>query len=66
MVTVAEGFNEADIDVQDLGGILKAKCATGGTAKGSKIELQGNHVKKVEALLIELGFPVEVIKEARP
>ena len=60
MVTVAEGFNEADIDVQDLCSILKGKCATGGTARGSKIELQGNHVKKVEALLVELGFPVEV------
>ena len=60
MVTVAEGFNETDIDVEELGRKLKSKCATGGTAKGSKIELQGNHVKKVEELLTGMGFQVEV------
>ncbi|MEC9333298.1 MAG: stress response translation initiation inhibitor YciH, partial [Candidatus Thermoplasmatota archaeon] len=39
---------------------LKTKCATGGTAKGGVIELQGVHTKKVKEVLSDMGFPMEI------
>ena len=39
---------------------LKNKCAAGGTAKDGKIELQGDHKKKVQAALESMGFKTEV------
>jgi len=59
-VTVVEGFNAGEIDVDDLARKLKTKCAAGGTVKDGKIELQGEHRKKVQKTLEDMGFPVEV------
>lgn len=59
-VTVVEGFEGADIDLNDLARKLKTKCAAGGTVKEGKIELQGEHRKKVQETLQEMGFEVEV------
>jgi len=60
IVTIVEGINTSDINIDDLARQLKTKCAAGGTAKDGKIELQGDHKKKVEAVLQELGFPIKV------
>lgn len=38
---------------------LKTQCATGGTIKGDCIELQGDHRKKVAALLTPEGFKIK-------
>ena len=38
---------------------LKTRCGSGGTLKGSSIELQGDHRDRVEALLVEKGFKVK-------
>jgi glucose-6-phosphate isomerase len=38
---------------------LKNKCATGGTCKDGRIELQGDHKKRVKAVLEEMGFRTE-------
>jgi len=59
VVTIIEGFNTGDIDLDDLARKLKTKCASGGTVKDGRIELQGDHKKKVEKALNELGFTVK-------
>ena len=59
IVTVVDGFDTADIDMDDLARKLKTRCAAGGTYKDGRIELQGDHKKKVKEVLEELGFSVE-------
>jgi translation initiation factor 1 len=39
---------------------LKKKCASGGTIKDGRIELQGDHRSKVKESLEEMGFIVEL------
>ena len=59
IVTVVEGIDSTDIDLDDLARKLKTRCAAGGTAKEGRIELQGEHRRKVKEVLEELGFSVE-------
>ena len=59
IVTVVEGIDDTDIDLDDLARKLKTRCAAGGTAKEGRVELQGDHKKKVKEVLEELGFSVE-------
>ncbi len=59
VVTVVEGIDDTDIDLDDLARKLKTRCAAGGTAKEGRVELQGDHKKKVKEVLEELGFSVE-------
>ena len=59
VVTVVEGIDATDIDLEDLARKLKTRCAAGGTAKEGRIELQGEHRRKVKEVLEELGFSVE-------
>jgi translation initiation factor 1 len=59
-VTVIEGIDSNDIDIDDLARTLKTKCAAGGTAKDGRIELQGEHRKKVQRTLEEMGFKTEM------
>ena len=59
IVTLIEGIDSGDIDLDDLARKLKTRCAAGGTVKSGKIELQGDHKKKVEQVLKEMGFLVE-------
>jgi translation initiation factor 1 len=58
MVTIVEGINANDIDINDLARQLKTKCAAGGTVKDGNIELQGDHKRKVQDALVELGFNI--------
>lgn len=60
MVTVIDGIDENDIDINDLAKQLKNKCAAGGTSKDGRIELQGDHKKKVKVVLEDMGFRTEV------
>ncbi|MBP5685736.1 MAG: stress response translation initiation inhibitor YciH [Candidatus Methanomethylophilaceae archaeon] len=60
VVTVIDGIDENDIDINDLAKQLKNKCAAGGTSKDGRIELQGDHKKKVKAVLEDMGFKTEV------
>ncbi len=59
IVTVVEGIDSTDIDLDDLARKLKTRCAAGGTAKEGRIELQGDHKRKVKEVLEELGFSAE-------
>ena len=60
LVTIVEGINENDINIEELARTLKTKCASGGTSKDGRIELQGEHRKKVEQVMKDMGFQVEV------
>ncbi len=56
VVTIIEGIDPTDIDLEDLTRFLKNKCAAGGTVKEGVIELQGDHKKKSIAALKEKGY----------
>ncbi len=58
-VTVVTGL---DPDASHLGDILrrlKSECAAGGTVAGDRIEIQGDHRERVQAILLELGYPAK-------
>ena len=55
LTTVVEGIDQKDINIKDLAKKLKAKLACGGTVKESRIELQGEHIKKVKEELKKRG-----------
>jgi translation initiation factor 1 len=59
IVTIIEGIDSGDIDLDDLARKLKTRCAAGGTVKDGRIELQGEHKRKVEKVLNEMGFLVD-------
>ncbi len=59
MVTIVDGINVGDIDVNSLCSELKGACACGGTAKNGTIELQGDHKTKVKQVLERMGFNAE-------
>jgi translation initiation factor 1 len=60
VMTIVEGINPQDIDLDKLVKELKNKCACGGTLKEGRVELQGEHRKRVAEVLKEMGFPAEV------
>jgi len=59
--TVIEGLNPKEIDIKDITKKLKNKFACGGTAKGGKIELQGDHTNNSRDELVRLGFTPDTI-----
>jgi translation initiation factor 1 len=54
-VVVLEGF-PPDLPLEPIARLLKKRCATGGTAKGRTIELQGDARDALPSILLELGF----------
>lgn len=60
-VTIVENVS-ADMNPQQLTKTLKHKLACGGTFKDGRIELQGDHLRRVQEILISIGFPKEQIE----
>jgi translation initiation factor 1 len=60
-VTVIEGVAEG---AKELAKKLKSRLAAGGTIKGGRIEVQGDHAKKVKQILLQSGFKEEQIEVA--
>ncbi|HJJ55393.1 MAG TPA: stress response translation initiation inhibitor YciH [Methanocorpusculum sp.] len=60
-VTVIDGLDPCEIDLEDLSKYLKSRLACGGTVKENSIELQGNHSERVKELLINRGYSVNCI-----
>ncbi len=58
-VTVVKGAPVDAAGLVKLGQELKASCGSGGTVKDGAIEVQGDHVEKVIALLQQRGWTVK-------
>ena len=54
--TIVEGLDGKEINLKDLAKALKSELACGGTIKGGKIELQGEHKQKTKDILVKHGF----------
>ncbi len=59
--TLIEGIDDKEIDLEQLAKKLKTNLACGGTVKGDKIELQGDHRQRAKQILISTGFAPESI-----
>ena len=60
-VTLVRGLDLPDADLVALGKQLKSACGSGGTVKDGVIEVQGDHVAKVMAQLINRGYKVKQV-----
>jgi len=62
IVTIISGIGEG-IDIKKITKQLKNELACGGTVKNNVIELQGDHRKKIKALLMKFGFEENSIED---
>lgn len=60
-VTIIEGIDSKDVDLEKLATKLKSALAAGGTAKGERIEVQGDHRYRAKELLVGWGYPEQNI-----
>lgn len=60
-VTVVDGLDPYEIDLEDLSKFLKGRLACGGTVKENSIELQGDHRDRVKELLTTRGYSIDNI-----
>jgi len=61
-VTIIEGINEKDHDLEKIAKKLKSWLACGGTVKDGKIILMGDHKDRIVEYLEKLGFSRERIE----
>ncbi len=62
MVTVISGFACSATQMNDLLGVLKAKCGAGGMIDSENVELQGDHTTRMAGILAELGYRIKSAK----
>ena len=56
IVTVIRGLKAEGNDLARLVTELKSQCGAGGTVKGDLLEIQGNHLARVQEHLQEVGY----------
>lgn len=57
-VTIIEGFDLTQSEIESTASDLKSSLGTGGTVDEGRIELQGDHRDRVPELLRDRGFDV--------
>lgn len=62
LITIVSGLDKA-VNIREVARKLKQELACGGTVKGDKIELQGDHRKRIKLALVKIGFKEEQINE---
>ena len=55
-VSVVSGLQLSTVELAELARELKQRCGTGGTAKNNVIEIQGDHIETLVALLRARGY----------
>ena len=60
-MTIIEGLNSKDVDLDKLATQLKNYCACGGTAKEGRVELQGDQRDKAQKYLTNQGYRQDFI-----
>jgi len=55
-VTIIKNIQHNPQVIEDMAKKLKQQLSTGGTVKGKSIEIQGDHLIKIKALLEKEGF----------
>ena len=58
VVTVIRGLSASVNDLPALLAQLKNQCGAGGTLAGDTLELQGNHLERLRAMLADAGYIV--------
>ena len=59
VVTVIRGLTAENNDLPALLSRLKSQCGAGGTIQEDRLEIQGEHVERISAVLSELGYVVK-------
>lgn len=59
--TIICGFQGSDEELLELASVLKRKLATGGSARGGEILIQGDRRKEVVDLLKSMGYKARII-----
>ena len=60
IVTVVMNLSKSEEEIKDLAKKLRNRLGVGGTVKEGKIEIQGEHVEKVKALLKDIDPSIKV------
>ena len=58
-VTLASGFELTADSLAKLATQLKKRCGSGGTARDTEIEIQGDHAETVATELAKMGYHVK-------
>ncbi len=59
VVTVIRGLSAAANDLPSLLSQLKSRCGAGGAIQDDGLEIQGQQVERIRAVLNELGYTVK-------
>lgn len=58
LITVVWGLSPEQSDLASLLSELKSACGSGGSLQGDQIELQGDHLDRVQEKLRQIGYKV--------
>lgn len=64
ILTIVDNVSK-EMNPKEVAKTLKKNLACGGTYKEGRIELQGDHLRRIKDLLIEQGFPENKINVKR-